>query len=111
MLRGGRLTWYDATSGRLGGALRVVQRAVLAGVARGLAAYVAGTDIHVVRLRGGAEALFRAPGRSVEARLTNAGLFYAFHKRAVKRRTILQHERNLAHVVFLRRNFVESRLR
>jgi TolB protein len=111
VLRGGRLVLYEAVSGRRSGALRIEEGAVFAGVARGLVAYVAGRDVHVVRLRDRAEAVVRAPGRSVKARLTNAGLFYAFHKRAVKRRTIPQHELNPGRVVFLRREFVESQLR
>jgi TolB protein len=111
VLRGGRLVWYDAASGRRRGALRIEAGAVFAGVAGGLAAYAAGEEIHVVRLRGGAAAVFRVPDRGVKARLTDGGLFYAFHKRAVKRRTILQHERNPGHVVFLRREFIESQLR
>jgi TolB protein len=111
VLRDHRLSWYDAASGRRRGGFRVQDGAAFAGVARGLAAYVAGSAIHVVRLRGGAEAVVRARGQSVKAQLTDAGLVYAVHKRAVKHRTILQHERNPARVVFLRHGFLENRLR
>lgn len=111
VLRGERLSWYDAASGRLRRVSRVEQGAVLAGVADGLVAYVAGSDIHVVRLHDGKKAVFRAHGLGVKARLTGAGLFYTSHRHAVKYRTMQQHERNPARVTFVRRAALVARLR
>jgi hypothetical protein len=110
VLRGGRLSWYDAASGRLRRVSRVEHGAVLAGVADGLLAYVASSEIHILRLRDEKEALFRAHGLGVKARLTDAGLFYASHKHTLKYRTIQRHERNPARVTFIRRAVIAARL-
>jgi hypothetical protein len=111
VLRGGRLSWYDAATGSLRSTRSVGTRAVLAGVARGLAAYTDGRNVHVLRLRGGKRTTFRPRGRDVRAMLATSGLFYASQARPLPHRSIQRHVHNPATVVFVRWDEVERRLR
>ena len=111
VLRGGRLSWYDAPTGRLRSTRSVGTRAAFAGVARGLAAYTSGRNVHVLRLRDGKRTTFRPHGRDVRAMLATSGLFYASQARPVPHQSIQRHIRNPATVVFVHWDTVERRLR
>ena len=111
VLRDGRLSWYDAQTGRLRSTRSVGTRTVFAGVARGLAAYIDGRNVRVLRLRDGKRATFRPRGRDVRAMLTTSGLFYASQAPPVPHGSIQRHLRNPATVAFVRWDEVERRLR
>jgi hypothetical protein len=112
VLRIGRLLVYDAASFRLRRSLRVDRRAKLAGVSDGLVAYVVEADVHVLRLRDGRSTTIRTTSRSaVEASITNAGLFYAVHRRPLPRVQLAPFRPNPATVVFVRRRAILLRLR
>jgi hypothetical protein len=110
VLRRGRLLVYDANSFLLRYSLRVERGATLAGVSEGLVAYVAGRDVHLLRLRDLRRAVIRTASRStVTAALTSAGLFYASHTRRVSSFQGVPFRRNPATVVFLRRRAILRR--
>ncbi len=49
----------------------------LSGVQHGIVAYLAGSDVHLLRLADGSEHIIRA-GPNLHAQLTSAGLFYSY---------------------------------
>jgi TolB protein len=111
VLRTGRLLVYDTASFRLRRSLRVDRRAKFAGVSDGLAAYVVGADVHVLRLRDARSTTVRTTSRSaVEAAITSAGLFYVLHTRRVPRDEVASFRPNPASVVFVRRGAILLRL-
>jgi hypothetical protein len=111
VLRRGRLLVYDASSFRLRRALRVERGARLVGVSGGLAAWAAGSTVHLVRLRDWREATIRTRSRApVDAALTGAGLFYVLHPRRVPEVQSVPFRPDPATVVFLRRSALPLRV-
>jgi WD40 repeat protein len=76
---GTRLASYDVATGRPLATWQLRGRKPrLAGVAGGLAAYVNGKAVHVLRLADGRATTIAVPAGPVEADLTSRGLFYAY---------------------------------
>lgn len=78
-LRQNRLEWVTA-SGRVRRSWSAAGgHASLAGVAKGMVAYVAGRRVHILRLRDGRRMTVNPPGRgTVRAALDETGVFYAY---------------------------------
>jgi Tol biopolymer transport system component len=77
--RGITLDDYDAATGALRHEWPVSADAVLADVQNGLAAFIDGSTIHLLRLADGRDAAISAPGSGpMHAQLERPGLFYAY---------------------------------
>ncbi len=103
-LRGGTIQAYNASSGHLDASVSVAAGPppVLRDLQDGLAVYVRGRQVHVVRLADGKDAAFVAPGKgTVDAQIEPAGLSYAYS--VVRGRT-------RGHVVFVPAADLQARL-
>ena len=70
---------YDAGSGRLAHSFRVPRGGLLTDAQSGIAVYVAGRIVHLLRLVDGKDVAIRAPGEgSVHAQIEPPGLFYSY---------------------------------
>ncbi len=80
-LRNGALEVYDATSAGLTKSIPVAApKPTLRGASGGLAVYVSGTAVHVVRLSDGKDVAIQPPGSApVDAQIVPAGLFYSYN--------------------------------
>jgi len=68
----------DATTGTVLHTHQLQIGAVLQGAQNGIVAYLAGDEVHLLRLSDGADAAFAPAGHDPHAALTTAGLFYAY---------------------------------
>jgi hypothetical protein len=82
-LRGSTLQVWDASNGHLNGSVTLPAgkgAPLLRDLQSGLAVYVQGRAVHVVRLGDSKQAVFVVPGkRAVDAQIEAPGLFYAYN--------------------------------
>jgi Tol biopolymer transport system component len=70
---------YDVQTGTLGHMWPLAGGARLEDAQRGIAVYVSGTAVHLLRLSDGRDAVIRVPGKGpVQAQIEAAGLFYSY---------------------------------
>ena len=83
----GTLLVYNTSTGARTNTLPISARAVLEDVQQGIAVYVLGRSIHLLRLSDGRETVINPPGRGrVAAQIEAPGLFYSYNLRAGFRR-------------------------
>ncbi len=79
-VRDGKLELYDADSGTLMKTIPLAAGSLLHDLQNGLAVYVHGRKIHVLRLSDGRKLTFSPPGKgSVDAQIESSGLFYSYN--------------------------------
>jgi hypothetical protein len=80
-LRNGSLEAYDVSTGKLVTSVAVPEKdAVLRDLQDGIAVYVAGVRVHLVRLTDGKRVTIVAPGHApVDAQLEGPGLYYSYN--------------------------------
>jgi hypothetical protein len=83
-LRDGNLELYNTSTGALTSTTPVAAGSVLRDLYKGLAVYVKGRKIHVLRLSDGKDVAYSPPGNgAVDAQIESTGLFYSYnYKRA-----------------------------
>lgn len=84
-LRNGSLELYDVTSGSLLKTIPLAAGSVLRDLQSGLAVYVHGRKIHVLRLSDGRDVCYSPSGKgSVDAQIEASGLLYSYNLKAAK---------------------------
>jgi hypothetical protein len=79
-LRDGNLELYDVDSGELVKTISLADGAVLRDLHKGLAVYMLGRKVHVIRLANEKDITYSPIGKgAVDAQLTGAGLFYSYN--------------------------------